>query len=153
MPLAPLFPRPMLLLGLLLLGCLSVVTHAADLKDAEAAALRLVPDQEREGYEFRADLWSNTLEARMGRAVRVQLFKGNEYAFCIAVPRDSGARISAVVLDFEGKPAGEVLPVADGWGLVLFYKPKKTGTYAIAIRQTGPQPGKAVPCAFVTGWK
>ena len=153
MPLAPLFPRPLLLLGLLLLGCLSIVTHAADLKDAEAAALRLVPDQEREGYEFRADLWSNTLEARMGRAVRVQLFKGNEYAFCIAVPRDSGARISAVVLDFEGKPAGEVLPVADGWGLVLFYKPKKTGTYAIAIRQTGTQPGKAGPCAFVTGWK
>ena len=153
MPLAPLFPRPLLLLGLLLLGCLSIVTHAADLKDAEAAALRLVPDQEREGYEFRADLWSNTLEARMGRAVRVQLFKGNEYAFCIAVPRDSGARISAVVLDFEGKPTGDVLPVADGWGLILFYKPKKTVTYAIAIRQTGPQPGKAVPCAIVTGWK
>jgi hypothetical protein len=136
---------------LLLLALMAVLPLHAN--DAEKSALKLVPDQEKEGYEFRSESWTNDLEPTMGRAVRLQLFKGNEYAFCIAVPRDSGVHVTAAVLDFEGKPAGEMLPVSDGWGLVLFFKPKKTGTYAVAIRQTPQGKAKRVPCAMVTGWK
>ena len=81
------------------------------------------------------------------------MFKGNDYAFCIAVPQDSGVHVTAVVLDFDGKPSGEILPVQAGWGLVLFFKPRKTGTYVVAIRQTEGGKSKEVPCAMITGWK
>ena len=126
---------------------------AADKEAAEATALRLVPQQEKDGYEFRSELWTNNLEPDVGRAVRLQLFKGHEYAFCIAVPEKSGVAITAAVLDFEGKPGGELLPVKDGWGLVLFFKPKKTGQYVVALRQTEDGKKKKIACAMATGWK
>ncbi|MBL9131947.1 MAG: hypothetical protein JNG86_12150 [Verrucomicrobiaceae bacterium] len=126
---------------------------AGDDDKATAAAALLMPPQEKDGYEFRAEAWLNDLEPKTGRAVRVQMFKGNEYAFCVAVPRDSGVHVTAAVLDFDGKPGGEILPVQAGWGVVLFYKPKKTGTYVVAIRQTEGGKSKEVPCAMITGWK
>jgi hypothetical protein len=36
---------------------------------------------------------------------------------------------------------------------VLFYKPKKTGMYMVAIHQTEQGKHKTVPCAMVTGYK
>lgn len=126
---------------------------AADTEAAEATAMRLVPRQEKDGYEFRSEAWSNELTPDVGRAVRVQLFKGNEYAFCVAVPEKSGVKITAAVLDFDGKPGGEMLPVQEGWGLVLFYTPKKTGQYVVAVRQVDGGRKVKTACAMVTGWK
>ena len=67
--------------------------------------------------------------------------------------RERWRTTAAAVLDLEGKPVGEILPVLDGWGLVLFYKPKKTGMNMIAIHQTDRGKRKDVPCAMVTGYK
>ena len=44
--------------------------NAADTEAAEATALRLVPQQEKDGYEFRSELWTNELTPDVGRAVR-----------------------------------------------------------------------------------
>ena len=126
---------------------------ADDKEDAEKAAQALAYDQEKEEFNIRAETWLKELEPKVGKALRMQLYKGNEYCFCIAVPRKSGVHITAAVLDLEGKPAGEILPVLDGWGLVLFYKPKKTGVYMIAIHETDQGKRKDVPCAIVTGYK
>ncbi len=126
---------------------------AGDKEDAEAASQALAYDQEKEDFNIRAETWLKELEPKVGKALRMQLYKGNEYCFCIAVPRKSGVHITAAVLDLEGKPAGEILPVLDGWGLVLFYKPKKTGVYMIAIHETDQGKRKDVPCAIVTGYK
>jgi hypothetical protein len=150
-PFTTFLTRSLVLCAMLMLTAAPLA--AADTDAAEATALRLVPQQEKEGYEFRSELWSNELAPDMGRAVRMQLFKGNEYAFCIAVPEKSGVAITAAVLDFEGKPGGEMLPVQAGWGLVLFYKPKKTGQYVVAVRQTDEGKKKKTSCAIVTGWK
>jgi hypothetical protein len=127
--------------------------HADDQEDAEKAAHALAYDQEEEGFNIRAETWVRTLEPKVGKASRMQLYKGNEYCFCVAVPRKSGVHITGAVLDLEGKPAGEILPVLDGWGFVLFYKPKKTGMYMIAIHETEEGKRKEVPCAMVTGYK
>ena len=126
---------------------------AGDKEDAEASAQALAYDPEKEDFNIRAETWLKELEPKVGKALRMQLYKGNEYCFCIAVPRKSGVHITAAVLDLEGKPAGEILPVLDGWGLVLFYKPKKTGVYMIAIHETDQGKRKDVPCAIVTGYK
>lgn len=149
-PFTTFLTRSLVLCAMLMLTAAPLA--AAD-KEAEATAMRLVPQQEKEGYEFRSEIWTNELAPDMGRAVRMQLFKGNEYAFCIAVPEKSGVAITAAVLDFEGNPGGELLPVKAGWGLVLFYKPQKTGQYVVAVRQADEGKKKKTACAIVTGWK
>ena len=108
---------------------------------------------EKDGFSFRAEAWEKELKPDMGKAVRVQLFKGNDYRFCIAVPVDSGVQITATVLDADGKPLGQLQTVEAGWGLVLSFKPKKTGVYAVAIRQTEKGKMKAVNCALLTGYQ
>lgn len=127
--------------------------RADDQDDAEKAAHALAYDQENEGYNIRAEGWVRMLEPKLGKATRMQLYKGNEYCFCVAVPKKSGVHITGAVLDLEGKPAGEILPVIDGWGFVLFYKPKKTGMYMIAIHETDKGKRKEVPVVMVTGYK
>ena len=151
----PAAPSPLVFIALctLLLVAPAVSLHAGDKEDAEKAASALAYDQEAEGFNIRAELTTRDLEPNLGKATRMQLYKGNEYCFCIAVPKNSGVHITGAVLDLEGKPAGDILPVLDGWGFVLFYKPKKTGMYMIAIHQTDKGKRKEVPCAMVTGYK
>lgn len=127
--------------------------QADEREDAEKAAHALAYDQENEGYNIRAESWVRVLEPQIGKATRLQLFKGNDYCFCVAVPKKAGVHITGAVLDLEGKPAGEILPVLDGWGFVLFYKPAKTGMYMVAIHQTEKGKRKQVPVAMVTGYK
>lgn len=127
--------------------------RADDQDEAEKAAHALAYDQENEGYNIRAEGWVRMLEPKLGKATRMQLYKGNEYCFCVAVPKKSGVHITGAVLDLEGKPAGEIMPVVDGWGFVLFYKPKKTGMYMIAIHETDKGKRKEVPVVMVTGYK
>ena len=145
--------RRALLLALFAALTLPWQARASDKSEAEQAARTLARAHEKEGFEFRADSWVKDLKPDMGKALRIQLFKGNDYRFCIAVPSNSGVHITATVLDFDGKPSGDLQPVAQGWGLTLFFKPRKTGAYAIAIRQTGEGKPHEVPCAVITGWK
>jgi hypothetical protein len=126
---------------------------ARDKADAESAARRLAAEFESEKFEFRADAWVRDLSPSVGKALKVQLFKGNDYRFCVAVPRDAGVFITAAVLDLEGRPTGEIQPVLDGWGCVLSFKPKKTGVYVVAVRQTDEGKKREVPCAVLTGYR
>jgi hypothetical protein len=121
--------------------------------EAEKAAHALAYDQENEGYNIRAEGWAHMLKPKLGKATRMQLYRGNEYCFCVAVPKKSGVHITGAVLDLEGKPAGEIMPVVDGWGFVLFYKPKKTGMHMIAIHETDKGRRREVPVVMVTGYK
>lgn len=151
----PVSPPAFLIAALHVLMLLSApsLLRADDQEDAEKAAHALAYDQENEGYNIRAESWVRVLEPEVGKAARMQLYKGNEYCFCVAVPKKSGVHITGAVLDLNGKPSGEILPVLDGWGFVLFYKPSKTGMYMIAIHETEKGKRKQVPVAMVTGYK
>jgi hypothetical protein len=135
--------------------CLLAVqpTRADDRAAAEAAAQALVRPLEKEGFVFRSEGWLRELTPDMGKAVRVQLFKGNDYRFCVAVPPESGVQITATVLGFDGKPGGTLRQLEDGWGLVLEFQPPKTGVYAVAIRQTTGGKSAPVTCAMFTGYQ
>ena len=126
---------------------------ARDKDEAEAAARLLTKRLEKEKFEFRAEAWVKDLPPKIGKAVRMQLFKGNDYRFCIAVPRDSGVHVTAAVLDFDGNPSGEIEPVLEGWGCILSFKPQKTGVYVVALRQEEAGKARVVPCAVITGYK
>lgn len=122
-------------------------------KEAESAALALAADQESAGYMFRAEAWSGDLKQGLGKAVRMQLFKGNEYCIGVAVPKKSGVRVTGAVLDLEAKPVGEIQPVLDGWGFLLFFKPKKTGVYMVTIHVDEKGKQSDTSCAIITGYK
>lgn len=139
-------------LAAVLLALLVASAHAAP-TEAETAAWSLARSLEKEGFAFRAESWQKELKPEMGKAVRVQLFKGNDYRFCVAVPAKSGVQINATVLDGAGKQLGETRPVEAGWGLVIAFKPKHTGVYAIAISQLKQGNAKPVPCALLTGFQ
>jgi hypothetical protein len=141
-----------LCLGLFTL-LLTVLAPAAPVDEAEAAARALAIDQEKAGYVFRADAWTSQLPKEVGKAVRLQLFKGHSYCIAVAVPRRSGVHISGAVLDFQGKPVGEIQPVLDGWGFLLFFKPRKTGVYVVTIHQEEAGKQRDVPCAIITGYQ
>ena len=131
----------------------SAAFAAREPSEAEKAAWSMAGPLEKEGFAFRAEAWERDLKPDMGKAVRVQLFKGNDYRFCVAVPVNSGVRITAAVLDGDGKPLGQLQPVEAGWGLVLSFRPKKTGVYAVAIRQLEKGSMKTVSCALLTGFQ
>lgn len=128
-------------------------TRADDADDSEAAIIKLAEQQEKMGFDFRADIWQRELKPDLGKAVRIQLFKGNEYRVCVAVPPKSGVQIAAHVLDSEGNPVESKIETADGgWGVTLHVTPKRTGVYMVAIRRSG---GKEKPtiCAMISGYK
>jgi hypothetical protein len=142
---------PTLLLSLCFAA--SLVAGPAEEKEAETAALALAADQEIAGYMFRAEAWSSDLHQGLGKAVRMQLFKGNEYCIGVAVPRKSGVRVTGAVLDLDAKPVGEIQPVLDGWGFLLFFKPKKTGVYMVTIQIDEKGKQADTSCAIITGYK
>jgi hypothetical protein len=71
----------------------------------------------------------------------------------VAVPRGSGIHITGSVLDLDARPVGEIQPVLDGWGYLLFFKPKKTGVYVVTVREADTGKKGATSCAIVTGYK
>lgn len=129
----------------------AVPAFSRDKDQAQAAVKAMLAPLEKQGFEFRAEFWNGELKPQLGRAVRVQLFKGNDYRFCVGIPAGSKARINAVLLDFDGKVISTTEVHPDGWGAVVTAKPKKTGLYALAIQQV--EGTKGVACAMTTGWK
>lgn len=135
----------------LLLMTPAVSRAAGDEEEAEHAVATLMAPLEKAGFDFRADVWERELKPDIGKAVRVQLFKGNDYRVCVAVPQKGGVKIEAHVLDASGKPVEEKVDDR-GWGEVLTVKPKRTGVYVVAISQAGGK-GRIVTCAMIMGYR
>lgn len=148
-------PTWSLLWGALLALFLTLPTVRADeAEQVEAALVELAKAQEAQGFDFRADIWERELAPEMGKGVRVQFFKGNDYRVCVAVAPKSGVKIEAHVLDADGKPMeAKVETVAGGWGVTLHVKPKRTGVYMVIIRSTAGGAQKKTLCAMISGYK
>src|ERR1700710_129697 len=115
-------------LSILALGfflCVNVQAGNDD-EEAESAVLSLTKPLEKSGFNFRADIWERPLAPDLGKAVRLQLFKGNDYRVCVAVPEHAGINIEAHVVDINGQPVEEKTD-SKGWGTILTVKPKHTG--------------------------
>ncbi len=57
------------------------------------------------------------------------------------------------MLNFQGQPVGEIQPLLAGWGIVLSYKPTKTGVYVITLRQKEEGKPKDTGSAMFIGYK
>lgn len=122
-------------------------------RQSEHALLYLASQYEEEGFDFRSDIWQRVLNPEVGKAVRIQMFKGNDYRICIAVPPKSGVQIEAHLLDGNGKRIEHLIQTTEGgWGAVLHVKPPATGVYMLTIRRSG---GAEAPttCSMISGYK
>src|SRR6201988_4579466 len=104
----------------------------ASVDDAQSFALQAAEPYVKEGYQVREDYWGGDLGAGEKKAVRQQLFKGNEYWFWLGTEVDH-AKVSVHIYDSDGKLAEQ----PDSWAKEHFASahiiPKTTGTYFIIV--------------------
>jgi hypothetical protein len=123
----------------------------ATVDDAQTFALQAAEPYVKEGFQVREDYWGGDLGVGEKKAVKQQLFKGNEYWFWLGSEIEQ-AKISVHIYDLEGKIAEE----SDGWQKGHFAAahivPKATGSYfvIVAIEQS---PEERTHWALVYGFR
>lgn len=134
---------------LIALLALPAALHAT-VDDALSFAYEAATPYVREGFTFREDAWGGDLGVNDKKAVAAQLFKGNDYWFCLGTDADN-AVVTVHVYDSKGKLA-ESKAWQKGRFAGVMVKPKQTGTfYAIVEVQSSPQ--ERTPWALVYGYK
>ena len=83
---------------------LQVAASRASVDDAHSFALESAAPYVKEGFQVREDYWGGDLGVGEKKAVRQQLFKGNEYWFWMGTEVEQ-AKVSVHVYDADGRPA------------------------------------------------
>lgn len=114
--------------GMALLGGGKV--HAS-VNDALSFAYEAADPYVKQGFNVREEAWGGDLAAGEKKAIAQQLFRGNEYWFCMATDDDS-ASISIHIYDSDGNLA-EVEDWQRGRFAAARIIPKATGTYYLIV--------------------
>jgi hypothetical protein len=136
---------------------LGVSAAVATVNDALSFAHEAALPYARQGYTIREDAWGGDLGVKDQQAVTAQLFKGNDYWFCVGTDT-KGAVVTVHVYDSEGHLAESETFQRPGKGLSGAYfagarvTPKKTGTY-YAIVTVEKSPAERSNWALVYGYK
>ena len=122
----------------ILLPLLLLLPAYAYVNDALSFAHEAVNPYAKKGFAVREDAWGGDLGVKDQQAVTAQLFKGNEYWFCLGT-EVKGAVVTLHIYDSQGK-----LAEAESWQKGRFagarIAPAKTGTYyAIVTVDKSPQ--------------
>lgn len=132
----------------LLLAVLARTSASVD--DAQSFALQAAEPYVKEGFQVREDYWGGDLGAPDQKAVKQQLFKGNEYWFWLGTEVDK-AKISVHIYDAEGK-----LVEQDSWQKSHFAAahviPQTTGSYFIIV-SVEESPEERTHWALVYGFR
>ena len=89
------------------------LTTRASVDDAQSFALQAAEPYVKEGFQVREDYWGGDLGVGEKKAVRQQLFKGNEYWFWLGTEVEK-AKISVHIYDSEGKLEEQTRQLAEG---------------------------------------
>src|SRR6058998_3536905 len=104
----------------------------ASVDDAQSFALQAAEPYVKQGFHVREDYWAGDLGSGEKKAVRQQLFKGNEYWFWLGTEVD-GAKESVHIYNSQGELAEQ----PDSWAKDHFAAahiiPKTTGSYFIIV--------------------
>ncbi|MGC1323266.1 MAG: hypothetical protein WA849_13875 [Candidatus Udaeobacter sp.] len=99
---------------------------------ARAFALLAAEPYVKKGFQVREDYWAGDLASGERKAVRQQLFKGNEYWFWLGTEVDH-AKVSVHIYNSDGKLAEQ----PDSWEkdhlAAAHIIPKTTGSYFIIV--------------------
>jgi hypothetical protein len=108
----------------------AAVTGSVD--DAQSFALQAAEPYVREGFQVREDYWGGDLAAGEKKAVRQQLFKGNEYWFWLGT-EVGHARISVHIYDKDGKLVEQPDSWQKGHFAAAHVVPTSTDSYFIIV--------------------
>src|SRR5881398_3194217 len=131
----------------LILGAAAI----ASVDDAQSFALQAAEPYVREGFQVREDYWGGDLGSGEKKAVRQQLFKGNEYWFWLGTEVDR-AKVSVHIYDSDGKLAEEADAWEKGQRAAAHVIPKTTGSYFIIV-SVEESPEERTHWALVYGFR
>jgi len=124
----------------LAVACLIVPRSAfASVDDAQSFALQAAEPYVKEGFQIREDYWGGDLTAGEKKAVKQQLFKGNEYWFWLGTEVEM-ATISVHIYDKEGKLVEQPDSWQKGQFAAAHVTPQSTDSYFIIVTiETSPE--------------
>ena len=104
----------------------------ASVDDAQAFALQAAEPYVKEGFQVREDYWGGDLAAGEKKAVKQQLFKGNDYWFWLGTDAEK-ATISVHIYDKEGKLVEQPDSWQKGQFAAAHVTPQSTDSYFIIV--------------------
>ncbi|MEP6938055.1 MAG: hypothetical protein ABI871_08300 [Chthoniobacterales bacterium] len=105
---------------------------AASVDDAQSFALQAAEPYVKQGFQVREDYWGGDLASGEKKAVRQQLFKGNEYWFWLGTEIEK-ATVSVHIYDAEGKLVEQPDSWQKGHFAAAHVTPASTGSYFIIV--------------------
>jgi hypothetical protein len=123
----------------------------ASVDDAQSFALQAAEPYVKQGFQVREDYWGGDLASGEKKAVRQQLFKGNEYWFWLGTEVDR-AKVSVHIYDSDGKLAEEPDSWEKGHFAAAHVIPKTTGSYFIIV-SVEESPEERTHWALVYGFR
>ena len=143
----------LLLRSSFLLAAVIVMQRAAcaSVDDAQSFALQAAEPYVKQGFQVREDYWGGDLASGEKKAVRQQLFKGNEYWFWLGTEVDR-AKVSVHIYDSDGKLAEESDSWEKGHFAAAHVIPKTTGSYFIIV-SVEQSPEERTHWALVYGFR
>ena len=123
----------------------------ATVDDAQSFALQAAEPYVKQGFQVREDYWGGDLASGEKKAVRQQLFKGNEYWFWMGTEVDK-AKVAVHVYDSDGKLAEEPDSWEKGHFAAAHVIPKATGSYFIIV-SVEQSPEERTHWALVYGFR
>ena len=120
------------MVAVLLLTAALVVSTRASVDDAQSFALQAAEQYVKEGFQVREDYWGGDLGVGEKKAVRQQLFKGNEYWFWLGTEVEK-AKVSVHIYDSEGKLAEQPDSWEKGHFAGAHIIPNATSSYFIIV--------------------
>jgi len=136
-----------------LLAAVIVMQRAAcaSVDDAQSFALQAAEPYVKQGFQVREDYWGGDLASGEKKAVRQQLFKGNEYWFWLGTEVDR-AKVSVHIYDSDGKLAEEPDSWEKGHFAAAHVVPKTTGSYFVIV-SVEESPEERTHWALVYGFR
>jgi hypothetical protein len=123
----------------------------ASVDDAQSFALQAAEPYVKQGFQVREDYWGGDLASAEKKAVRQQLFKGNEYWFWLGTEVDR-AKVSVHIYDSDGKLAEEPDSWEKGHFAAAHVVPKTTGSYFVIV-SVEESPEERTHWALVYGFR
>lgn len=103
----------------------------ASVEDAKSFSMEAAAPHLKDGFSMRSESWSGSLKPGKRKAIRHQLFRGNEYWFWLGLA-EASTRVSLKVYDSRGRPVHVETVQGEYWVAVRVLAPK-TGTYLVVI--------------------
>ncbi len=108
----------------------------------------------KQGFDLRDTVWDGEISLDEAKSVSCQLFKGNDYCFCVGTDA-KGAKLSLQLYDRDGQPteaeqAAQSLPA--GASATARMRCPQTGTYFVIVKLEAATQDK-VPWGMVSAYR